>query len=131
MRCADNHVHERGFLADFVRAELRHAATHADDHLRLAQLELAQVSQRAEHLVFGLAPHRAGVEQHDIGVLHPLGRLVALLLQVEAHLLGVFLVHLAAPSENLVARHSQFTQRRLYLTRGWQGKIKPLTPQLG
>jgi hypothetical protein len=44
MRRANDHVYEWGFLADFVRAELRHAAAHADDHLRLALLELAQVS---------------------------------------------------------------------------------------
>ena len=98
---AEDGVHPRRLLQDGVAVLLREAASDGDLHSRVGGLDRRQDAQVAVELVVGVFPHRAGVEDHDVGQL-PGGGDVAGGLEHPGHPLGVVHVHLAAESPHLV-----------------------------
>ncbi len=93
----EHQIHIGGPLADALALLLRHAAPHADEGSRAGFLDGAPSAELGEHLLLGLLPHRAGVEQEDVGLFRPLGDLHAQSLAQQIHHSGgVVLVHLAA-----------------------------------
>ncbi len=95
---AENEVHEREFLADAPGGALllHHAAAHGHHGGRVAALDLLERPHVAEHTVFRVAAHRAGVEQDEIGVLRPRGERESHLRQQALDPLAVGHVLLAA-----------------------------------
>ena len=90
-----HHVHIRRAFDDFGPFLAGHATAHANQHaLGFQVLDAAQI---AEHFLLCPFAHRAGVEQDQIGLVHVLGRFIALGgLHHIGHLVRVVLVHLAA-----------------------------------
>ena len=78
---AEHHV-DVGRARDDRLAFLRgDAAANPDDHLRALALERLEAAEVREHLLLGLLPHGAGIEEDDVGF----GIAVAL----EAHVPGM------------------------------------------
>ena len=94
---AEDHV-DVGCARDDRRAFLAgDAAADADDQVRIRILQRAHAPEVMEHALLRLFAHRAGVEQDDVGVVRPGGRLEALgRVQHVGHLGRVVLVHLTA-----------------------------------
>jgi len=64
----EHQVHIRRALDDGYPFLTGHAATHADQQLRVALLEVAHAPEVGEHLLLRLLAHRAGVEQNEVGL---------------------------------------------------------------
>ena len=67
---AEDQVDEGVLLHDPAddRLFLRHAAAYAENKFRLLGLQMLQMSELAEHFVFRILAHGAGIEQNDIGL---------------------------------------------------------------
>eukprot|EP01136_Pigoraptor_vietnamica_P011775 Opistho-1_new@51011 len=91
-------IDQRHPAHDLVALGLRHAARHADLHIRLGLLEGAQPPQIGIELLRRLLADVAGVQQHHVGVLDRLGRHIALGAHGLDHALAVIDIHLAAIS---------------------------------
>lgn len=66
---------------------LRHAAAHADEHIRAAAFERLEGADVAENPILGMLPDGAGVEQDEIRVVGLLGEAEA---HIRQHALDVF-----------------------------------------
>ena len=89
---------------------LGHASADTDDEPRIALLELFQRTDVAEHPMLGVFPHRAGIEQDEVRLLHVVTDAKANIHQNAAQLFAVIHVLLAA-----VAVH--VSQRRCFIIR--------------
>ncbi len=65
---AEHEIDERRALGDALAFLARHAAAHADDHVRARGLQVAPAAELREHLLLRLLAHRAGVEQQQVGL---------------------------------------------------------------
>ncbi|MNT15833.1 hypothetical protein D3C72_1509090 [compost metagenome] len=98
---AEHHVDIRRALDDGVTFLRGHAATHADQQVRLGQFQLAQPAQVGKHFFLRLFAHGAGIEQDHIGIFRRVGAYQAIGgAQHVGHLVRVVLVHLAAEGFN-------------------------------
>ncbi len=105
---AEDHVDPRRLLGDGRAVLLRQAAADRDLHAGPRGLLRREVAEVAVELVVGVLPHRAGVEDDDVGVARPSGtRDVARLLEQPAEPLGVVDVHLAPVGADLVGAHDR------------------------
>ena len=75
---------------------LRHATGHREHHPRVLRLEGRELAHLASQLLLGLLAHAARVQDHQIGVLHPVGARPAGGAQHLLHPIGVVRVHLTA-----------------------------------
>ncbi len=92
---AAHDVHD-GHAGDEVGAiPLGHAPEHADDEIRAVEFSGAHVAQSRPDLLLGPLSHRAGVVEHDVGVLGIAGEAVAQGSERAGDELRVELVHLA------------------------------------
>ena len=104
---ADDEVEMGHFLEELFASALRHAAHHSEDEIRLRLPMLAELAHVAEGLLLGLVSHRAGIQQHHIGLIG-LGRdREATLDEHLRDLLGVALVHLATKGSEIDFRHRE------------------------
>jgi hypothetical protein len=85
--------------------QLRHAAHHADDEVRLVRLEQAQLTQLGENLVLGLLPDRTGIDEDQVGLGLVGGQLPAVLAKQAGYAFRVVLVHLAAVCDQVELGH--------------------------
>ena len=100
--CAENDVDPRRLLQHSVAVFLRQAATDGDLHVGIGLLARREVAQIAVQLVVGVLPHRAGVEDDDVGI-GTLGRaFVSGGLQQPGQPFGVMHIHLAAVGADLI-----------------------------
>src|SRR5439155_1605463 len=82
---------------DFLLFHLGDATAYPDHKIRAANLQWSENPESCEHLLRGLLPHGAGVEQNHIRFgVRARGR-HSLRGEDSGHPLGVMLVHLAAP----------------------------------
>ena len=102
---ADDEVDVPQVARQLRAAALRHAAEQAENHLRLVLAEPAEHPHFAERLLLRHVAHRAGIEQHHIGLRLARRPFVATRQEVAQHLLGVALIHLAAISFDVDLRH--------------------------
>ena len=65
--CADGEIQGRHAAEDLVAQALCHASHQADDAVGALTLCRAQQPKFSEGFVFGLSPHGAGIDDHDIG----------------------------------------------------------------
>ena len=94
-----NNIHIGRPLNDGRALLAGHATAHTDQHAFL--FEVPDPAQVRENLLLRLLPHRAGVEQNQVGGVDIIGRLIALgRLQHIDHLARVVDVHLAAEGFN-------------------------------
>ncbi len=97
---ADDDVDGRRAAKDFLALGLGDAAGNADHHLApvgsLLLFHLAQTAERRIDLLGGLFADMAGVQENEVGLLHVLGRLIAVAGERIAHARRVVDVHLAA-----------------------------------
>jgi hypothetical protein len=100
-RRAEHEIDVRRALLDDALLELRHAPHDTDNHVRPARLERAQLAELREHLVLGLLPDRARVDEDEVGVGLAVGQLVAVSSQQAGHPLRVVLVHLTAVGDDV------------------------------
>ena len=96
-----DHQVDRALAADDLRSlRLRHAAGDADHRLQPAArplgLEVADAAKLGIDLLGGLLADVAGVQEHQVGVLDPVGAGIAVRRQRIRHALAVIDVHLAA-----------------------------------
>ena len=97
---AEHDIDMRGATQDLRTFRLGDAARHRDDQLAAAlvplRLQAAQPAELREQLLRRLLPDMAGIEDHHIGRLGPIGRGIAQRRQRLRHAGGVVDVHLAA-----------------------------------
>jgi len=94
---AEHHIHIRRALHDGFTFLAGDTSAHADQQIRLGQLERAHAPQIREHFLLGLLADRTGIEQDDIGLFRPIGLFHTRAgTQQVRHLARVVLVHLAA-----------------------------------
>ncbi len=106
---AEHHVDPGGLGDDGVAVLLGQAAADGDLHALVTGLDRRQLSEVAVQLVVRVLPHRAGVEDHQVGITL-LARLdVPGVLQQPGEPLRVVDVHLAAVRDDLVALRSAVT----------------------
>ena len=103
---AEYDVHVGRALAYGLSFLASNAAAHADLHFRPLALERLVAAEFGEQFFLGFLAHRAGVDQHEVGLLGLVGeRVAAALTQNVRHPRGVVLVHLApeGPYEKFAA----------------------------
>lgn len=86
---AEDEAHEGIAFPEFFRDVilLRHAAAHADEHIRAAAFERLEGADVAENPILGMLPDGASVEQDEIRVVGLLGEAEA---HIRQHALDVF-----------------------------------------
>ena len=82
---------------------LGHAARHHQGEPGIEPLALGLAAQVAVDLLLGVVANRAGVVEHQIGAVFPLGLPVAHRFENSGHALGIRLVHLAAEGGDPIA----------------------------
>ena len=109
----EHQVHIRITLAQLFHDMrlLRHAAADTDDQFRVLFLQFFQRADIAEHPLLCMFPHRAGVEQDQVGVLQRIAQPETHVLQNAADLLTVVDILLAAVAAHIGHR------RRLVISR--------------
>ena len=96
---AEDEIHVRQFIDQFLPAALRHATHEADDLVALLAARRAdEVLHLADGLLLGHVAHAAGVEQDDVGGAFGLGEGIALGDELRGDGFAVALVHLATVS---------------------------------
>src|SRR5690606_7595897 len=99
---AEHDVDPRRPTGDLAPVLLGQATADRDLHVRVGQLDRAQVAEVAVQPVVGVLPDRTGVEHHQVGHAVALVAHVAGLLQQTGDPLGVVQVHLTAVRADLV-----------------------------
>ena len=99
---AKNSVDPRRLFNDGVAVLLRQAPADRDLHTGVLGLDILQLSERAVEALIGVLAHRAGVEDHQVGLLACTGRDVARVFEHAGKTLGVVHVHLATERTHLV-----------------------------
>ena len=99
---AEDDVDPWGLVEHGLLVHLREAAADGDLHAVLAALDGCQVPERAVELAGRVVAHRAGVDDHDVGLFAGLGADVARALERARQPLGVVHVHLAAEGAHFV-----------------------------
>ena len=87
-------------LEQFVFYTLGHAAQYAHDERALA-LHGVEGFQSPVYLLLGIVAHRAGVQQHCVGLIDTVAGLVARHLHDAGHYFRVGHIHLAAVGLNI------------------------------
>ena len=112
--CADDQVHVRELVNEFLAPALRHAAEEAEDDAGALFAELpGEILHLANGLLLGVVAHAASVEQHDIGGGFGGGEGIALGDELGGDGFAVALVHLATVGLDEDAGHENKTARRL------------------
>ena len=98
---ARDDVHMARAIEDFVADALRHAAHHPDDQIGAGLLGAFELPHPGPGAVLGVLAHRAGVEQHDVGLVELGGDGEALAPEAAFGQQRVVLVHLAAEGHHV------------------------------
>ena len=106
---ADHEIDVRVAAQGLFALLLRDAAAEPDPEVRPLALQQPVLAQPGIGLLGRLLPHRARVQEDQIGLLQLTGRHEALLHQLARHALAVQLVHLAAPGLDVEPLHGAET----------------------
>ena len=104
---AEHEIDRGRALLDLPLPELGHAAHDADEDVRPLALEMLELPQAREDLVFALLADGASIQEDQIGVLCGLRQLVALIAQQTGDALRVVLVHLTAVGDQVKFWHKR------------------------
>ncbi len=104
---AHHEIDVGGSFHHFFTFLLGHATDHSNQEIRVLPFSGFHFSQTAVHLLGGLLPYAASVEDEQVGLLRIGRRYHAALSQQTGNLLRVVHVHLAAESfdEESLCRH--------------------------
>src|ERR1043166_5700089 len=103
---AEDEVHVRKAVQQFLAAALGHAAHEAEDDIGAAAAQFGGEGLHfAEGLLLGGITHAAGVQEHDIGGGFRGGEAVAFADELSGDLFGVALIHLTTVSFDIDTRH--------------------------
>ena len=105
-------IHVARPLEDLLLDALGHAAHDAHDEVRALLLGALELAHPGPRPLLGVIADRAGVEEHNVRLLHLPGGLVALLEEAALHQLRVVLVHLAPEGDDVELGGLRISPRR-------------------
>ena len=110
---AKHNIHARIALFDFFRDVLLlyHTAAHANDQIVAAVFQMRVLAHHAEHALFRMLPHGAGVDNDHVRLGIILGSLIAHVAQHTGNALGIRLILLTA--EGLAEKPLLLRQQRI------------------
>ena len=112
VRIRPRHDIDGGILQQLLLQALRHAAQYAHHDAAATLLLLTEYVEPAQHALFRIVPHRAGVDQDQVGTVHLRTADIARLLQEREHHLAVVDVHLAAVGFNIYIHFAWISLQR-------------------
>ena len=100
---AEDHVDPWGLLDDRVAILLSHTAADGDLEVRVAFLDVGQLTEVSVETVVRVLSHSTGVEDDDIGLVIGVCGNIAGVIEKSGESFGVVDIHLAAVGLHLVA----------------------------